>query len=315
MNQFLCTALNSHYDRMKKSKTRRNYRQCYNAFLEYCEIYGDCDLKDLFNNKIVRQDIIGACELYYITSTRATKKEAIHRFLSAIDLFYRDYIKKMGGITCDVLEGGCRNKDMINDIQSHLKKQLVKETYIPADDETELKVKQICSQINDESFYRFGQKIICSLLLEYGFKLDQIVDLKYADVNCDEGIIIVRNRNGILNLSITKELIGDIRHYNQIQKYKDREFFFTNTKGRKIDSYSAISTVSGWVKKDGYNISNTTLALKGISKLIQKGLTISEIKCLTGFETKKIEDASNYLMAQYDKETVINEKLKKTRAS
>ncbi len=52
-----------------------------------------------------------------------------------------------------------------------------------------------------------------------------------------------------------------------------------------------------------------------ISKLIQKGLTISEIKCLTGFETKKIENVSNYLMAQYDKETVINEKLKKTRAS
>lgn len=73
--------------------------------------------------------------------------------------------------------------------------------------------------------------------------------------------------------------------------------------------------MSGWVKKDGYNISNTTLALKGISKLIQKGLTISEIKCLTGFETKKIEDVSNYLMAQYDKETVINEKLKKTRVS
>ena len=50
-------------------------------------------------------------------------------------------------------------------------------------------------------------------------------------------------------------------------------------------------------------------ALKGVSKLIQKGLTLSEIKYLTGFETKKIEDVSRWLMNQEDVESVINNKL------
>ena len=57
------------------------------------------------------------------------------------------------------------------------------------------------------------------------------------------------------------------------------------------------------------NINTTTLALKGVSKLIQKGLTLSEIKYLTGFETKKIEDVSRWLMNQEDVESVINNKL------
>ena len=56
-------------------------------------------------------------------------------------------------------------------------------------------------------------------------------------------------------------------------------------------------------------INTTTLALKGVSKLIQKGLTLSEIKYLTGFETKKIEDVSRWLMNQEDVESVINNKL------
>lgn len=62
--------------------------------------------------------------------------------------------------------------------------------------------------------------------------------------------------------------------------------------------------------EESNNINTTTLALKGVSKLIQKGLTISEIKYLTGFETKKIEDVSMWLMNQEDVEIVINNKLK-----
>ena len=108
MNQFLSIALKTHFESLKVSGKGENYWQCYQAFLNYCDIYGDCDLKDLFNNKLLRQDIVRACVLYYNSSTKAYRKEAVNRFLSAIDLFYKNYIKKMGGIECSALESGCR---------------------------------------------------------------------------------------------------------------------------------------------------------------------------------------------------------------
>ena len=117
MNQFLSIALKIHFESLKVGGKGENYWQCYRAFLKYCDIYGDCDLKDLFNNKLLRQDIVRACVLYYNSSAKAHRKEAVNRFLSAIDLFYKNYIKKMGGIECSALEGGCRNNEMIEDIE------------------------------------------------------------------------------------------------------------------------------------------------------------------------------------------------------
>lgn len=43
--------------------------------------------------------------------------------------------------------------------------------------------------------------------------------------------------------------------------------------------------------------------------MIEKGLTLQEIKILTKFETQKIEDVSKYLLTDEDTEKVINEKL------
>lgn len=85
-----------------------------------------------------------------------------------------------------------------------------------------------------------------------------------------------------------------------------------NTKGNKITSSSALATIQEKLEEVN-NINTTTIALKGVSKLIQKGLTLSEIKYLTGFETKKIEDVSMWLMNQEDVESVINSKLNLSR--
>ena len=54
MNQFLSIALKTHFESLKVGGKGENYWQCYQAFLKYCDIYGDCDLKDLFNNKLLR---------------------------------------------------------------------------------------------------------------------------------------------------------------------------------------------------------------------------------------------------------------------
>ena len=158
MNQFLSIALKTHFESLKVSGKGENYWQCYQAFLNYCDIYGDCDLKDLFNNKLLRQDIVRACVLYYNSSAKAHRKEAVNRFLSAIDLFYKNYIKKMGGIECSALEGGCRNNEMIEDIEKCLNTKLKQEIYCPIDDKIEIEIIKICNNLKKSDFINLGKR-------------------------------------------------------------------------------------------------------------------------------------------------------------
>ena len=214
----------------------------------------------------------------------------------------------MGGIECSALEGGCRNNEMIEDIEKCLNIKLKQEIYCPIDDKIEIEIIKICNNLKKSDFYKFGQKILCNLLLKYGFKLNLLVNLKKDDVNDIDGIITIRNKDNVINLSVDKSMASDIRQYNMVHRYPNREYFFLNTKGNKITSSSALATIQEKLEEVN-NINTTTLALKGVSKLIQKGLTLSEIKYLTGFETKKIEDVSMWLMNQEDVESVINNKL------
>lgn len=263
MNQFLSIALKTHFESLKVGGKGENYWQCYQAFLKYCDIYGDCDLKDLFNNKLLRQDIVCACASYYNSSAKAHRKEAVNRFLSAIDLFYKNYIKKMGGIECSALEGGCRNNEMIEDIEKCLNTKLKQEIYCPIDDKIEIEIIKICNNLKKSDFYKFGQKILCNLLLKYGFKLNLLVNLKKADVNDIDGIITIRNKDSVINLSVDKSMVSDIRQYNMVHRYPNREYFFLNTKGKKITSSSALATIQEKLEEVN-NINTTTLALKGV---------------------------------------------------
>ena len=214
----------------------------------------------------------------------------------------------MGGIECSALESGCRNNEMIEDIEKCLNTKLKQEIYCPIDDKIEIEIIKICNNLKKSDFYKFGQKILCNLLLKYGFKLNLLVNLKKDDVNDIDGIITIRNKDNVINLSVNKSMASDIRQYNMVHRYPNREYFFLNTKGKKITSGSALATIQEKLE-EVTNINTTTLALKGVSKLIQKGLTLSEIKYLTGFETKKIEDVSMWLMNQEDVESVINNKI------
>ena len=201
-----------------------------------------------------------------------------------------------------------RQVQMIEDIEKCLNTKLKQEIYCPIDDKIEIEIIKICNNLKKSDFYKFGQKILCNILLKYGFKLNLLVNLKKADVNDIDGIITIRNKDSVINLSVDKSMVSDIRQYNMVHRYPNREYFFLNTKGKKITSSSALATIQEKLEEVN-NINTTTLALKGVSKLIQKGLTLSEIKYLTGFETKKIEDVSRWLMNQEDVESVINNKL------
>lgn len=82
----------------------------------------------------------------------------------------------MGGIECSALEGGCRNNEMIEDIEKCLNTKLKQEIYCPIDDKIEIEIIKICNNLKKSDFYKFGQKILCNLLLKYGFKLNLLVN-------------------------------------------------------------------------------------------------------------------------------------------
>lgn len=98
MNQFLSIALKTHFESLKVSGKGENYWQCYQAFLNYCDIYGDCDLKDLFNNKLLRQDIVRACVLYYNSSANVGFAYAMKRVQRSLKRFWIPFWKFHGRI-------------------------------------------------------------------------------------------------------------------------------------------------------------------------------------------------------------------------
>ena len=64
--------------------------------------------------------------------------------------------------------------------------------------------------------------------------------------------------------------------------------------------------------KDNFNIagfSPMAAGLTGVQKLLEKGMTSAEIKMLTGFGIKKIDDVAEYMLMSQDIEKDINEKL------
>ncbi|MCI9337737.1 MAG: hypothetical protein HFH93_09385 [Lachnospiraceae bacterium] len=61
---------------------------------------------------------------------------------------------------------------------------------------------------------------------------------------------------------------------------------------------------------DVANFTPTSEALYGVANLVEEGLTLAEIKLLTGFETQKIDDVAQYLLTDEDAEELINRKIR-----
>ena len=101
-----------------------------------------------------------------------------------------------------------------------------------------------------------------------------------------------------------------------MHKYPNRIYLFTKSNGEQLTPDSIFHTLKIKMKElDIHNFTPTTVALQGVANLIEKGLTLQEIKILTGFETQKIEDVSRYLLTDEEIENVINEKLQKKAES
>ena len=94
MNQKLEQVLDDCYKTIKE--VRPNYRTCYQSFLEYFGTnYPRCSLREMCENHLDIFDIKRACKLYIEGTKKATSIEAVQRFLTAMDYFFR-FLKENG---------------------------------------------------------------------------------------------------------------------------------------------------------------------------------------------------------------------------
>ena len=310
MSAVLKKALDDYYKMIKGE--RANYQACYKSFLEYCnqelKLYSLADL----SANLTKIDVEQACKYYFETSKRATSIEAIQRFLTAIDQF-SSYAKERE-IEWRYLKEGCRNKQIVHDICLSLNNELSQKIYLPFDEEEKVKiVKEQIELLNKNNFYQFGQSVIYRLLVNYGFKEKIIINMKIEEFNEKEGQLLVGcDEEQRIYVKLEADIWDDLIKYCGMHKYPDRIYLFTKSNGEKLTPDSIFHTLKKKMKElDIYNFTPTTVALQGVANLIEKGLTLQEIKILTGFETQKIEDVSKYLLTDEDIEKVINEKLQK----
>ncbi len=308
MSESLRRVLDDYYKTIKE--IRPNYRACYNSFLDYCDReFSNVSLSGM-SKELTMIQVRHACRYYFEKSKKATSIEAVQRFLTAIDQFYK-YIRERG-IIWEHLENGCRKKQVVHDICISLNDELKQKIYLPFDGKKEVKiVEEQLELLNDNNFYQFGQRVIYRLLITYGFKEKVIINIKKDELNKEEGTLLINGDEEYgIHIRLEKDTLEELVKYCELHKYVDRIYLFTKSNGAQLTPDSIFATLKDKMKRRGVtNFTPTTVALRGVSNLIEKGLTLEEVKLLTGFETQKIEDVSKYLLTDEDVEKVINEKL------
>ena len=105
----------------------------------------------------------------------------------------------------------------------------------------------------------------------------------------------------------------DISVYETIRVIKENEYN-KNEEGLKKaqNEYNNLKNkldLGDWKSFVDEQLKNTTKEIEANEKILEKVMTIAEIKMLTGFGIQKIDDVAEYMLMAQDIEKVINEKL------
>jgi hypothetical protein len=294
-----------------KDLGRGDYNSCYDSFLDYLNTkkYDNKSLKEIFDI-ISLADIELACKHYYDSSKKTKSYTAIHRFLLSMDFLYKNCLSPKG-IKCEALLNGCNKKETVLNIAYMINKIDKSKIYLPLEEEKIKTIEKCVKQLKVNKFYHLEQKIIYKLLISYGFKEYRITNMKCFDFDeKDKTIKLVNDEYDAVLVRLDDDDYNDLLQLKNIHKYKNRVYLFTNTSGKKLESSSILCTLKGKVIKEGIeDFYPTSIGLYGVINLIKKGLTLSEIIVLTGFDALKIKDVTDYMLLDKDISNVINGKL------
>ena len=284
-------ALNNYKKNMDAN--RKADAACYDSFFKYCEKEGLSiyPLKKLFVEYISMHSIVEACRTYFEESKKAKTVQAISRYLIAMDKFYVNYIKKQG-IKCIELEMGCHRKEVINDVVNSMNEKLGsgKITVSMKPNEIEA-MEEVIKTLNCESHYQYGQIVRYRLMMKYGFKSEVLLGVRLEQFDEEKlSLNLEYGEDAHFKLILDPQIGYMVKRYCEMNGKKDRKFLFTDSNGKKIVS-SRIMEELRKRAKESYNIvgfSPMAVGLTGVQKLLEKGMTIAEIKMLTGFGIKKL---------------------------
>lgn len=295
-----------------KKAGRSEYNACYDSLLFYLdsrsENYSKKTVQEILDS-LSMVEIEHAGKNYFESSKKTKTEQAIHRFLLAMDYFNKYCLKKRG-IECKALTGGCHNKNTFYNIVNMINGISESKIYLPLNESEIVLVNKCVEKLDCKDFYSLEQKIICQLLMTYGFKSHRIIDFLKDDFCYEEKTLTISSELGDIVLKLENYICEELLLLNEIHKFQDRLFLFTNRVGKKLTPGSIIgSALKDNIKREGVTSFNpTTTGLYGVVKILNKNLSIGEIVALTGFDATKIEDISNYVLTEKDISEVINSK-------
>lgn len=234
----------------------------------------------------------------------------MERYLIAIDNFYQ-WLRGMG-VKCEKLDDRCNKKYLKEQICSRIGIPIEHEEYIPISDETVEKIEKMVEQLKPNKFYPYGQKLIFELLIKYGFKTQIILGISKDAYNpVDRTLVITNKVYGNIILELPDEFVNMFNRYNELQIYKDREYMFTYTDGKQLETNDIFDTLQDKIRASEIGkVSAINISLKGVENMINRGLFVSEIQRITGFSAKKIIEVYERMHAEKDINKIINEKLR-----
>lgn len=144
-------------------------------------------------------------------------------------------------------------------------------------------------QLKPNKFYPYGQKLIFELLIKYGFKTQIILGISKDAYNpVDRTLVITNKVYGNIILELPDEFVNMFNRYNELQIYKDREYMFTYTDGKQLETNDIFDTLQDKIRiSEIGKVSAINISLKGVENMINRGLFVSEIQRITGFSAKR----------------------------
>ena len=159
--------------------------------------------------------------------------------------------------------------------------------YTPSTDE----VKQLLSFYNNKTYIQCRNRSIISVFINTGIRLNELLELKYDDIDLEHKIITVHRKGGYLQqLVLNKDVLLQLTKY--INRYNtNSELLFTSKNNNRLNP----ADIHYILKRAGNkNITPHSLRRYFASKLIREGVPIVFVSRMLGH--KDIQLTNNYYL-------------------
>ena len=254
LNEFICEC---EYKQLATT-TIKNYTRVLKHFVSNIPID---DIEDL--NKLLIKNYINELKL-----SVSSKNQYLRCIMSFLHWYEEEYDTSLG---------------------IHIKRLKEAHTikYTPSDDE----IKKLINFYNNKTYIQCRNKTIISCFVNTGIRLNELIQLKYDDIDLKNGILTVHRKGNIYQqLPLNNELQLQLHKY--INRYgSNNKLLFTSKNNKRLNP----ADIHYILKRAGNeNITPHSLRRYFASKLIREGVPIVYVSRMLGH--KDIQLTNNYYL-------------------